>query len=946
MKIYRQLVAPLIALSLMLSGCSDDSGNDTPTVEGFGTKQYVELPADISGLLPEGEMTLSLIYENVKTPVALKVKHYLRNGKSVINFGKNLRVGKYVLASAIMRDADGVAYDSHVGCVMTVALSDNSIYPSTFDSAASMFGSGTPDDPYRIASARGLKVMRELFADGKHESKDKCFLQIADIDMTRDYNKGFRPIADKSAYPFEGCYDGGGHAIYYCAVRTLDGKDAKPSTVVPATGLFGYVAGATFRNITMIDPVSIGAGSTGTLIGAVVGISGVDQTPTVLRNIRVRQQSSSASEVYGTNFVGGIVGGVDANAVLMMTGCVNENLPVGNSREGSFAGGLVGGGTINAMAVLDSCVNRAPVSALGARCAGGILGGVESANISDCVNYGKISAGSCTGVGGIAGGLGTSSVAAVINEGEVSGKMGVGGIIGSTVMNREDGSFNDIVMSSAHNYATVRGCDNTGGIVGEAQAMLTDCYNRGPVIGSGTFAGGIIGFAPVGVIHSCYNNSSVNAPQCAAGIVGRSAYYIITASANLGPVHSTSGMAGGILALGGSTGMVNFCTNYGAVSGADITSGIIAKAGDSYSLTGWDISSLIISYGKSSFKIVKALKNPPKQVGHFMAGLKKTFKVIKIVTSTLDLVKAVATPVQYQDFDYWDTLYNRELPARNEQLVARMHSEVAAAIPVYNFALAGLGPLPAMVHDNTREFDSRLQGDDDDTLSTNIHDRLADIDEQVANVEEAREIFLAAASCILAVAGMVVSGGAATTAVLVCSAAVSTVGTLTQRFDNCIEISQCCNFGDIESGDNGYGIVARLGDHVRMQDCFSAGRTSGYGISDKGEAPIDDIRVRNTISAGKHNQHSFSSGMAMSDQGNFSLVADDYFIGGTRETGMAKADRLADKSTYTNSYVFSPYDFDVMHYWKFMVPDVPVPYNNRYFSFKLADPLSEMSLLK
>lgn len=83
--------------------------------------------------------------------------------------------------------------------------------------------------------------MRELFADGKHPSKDVCFLQLADIDMTRDYNKGFEPIAPKSAYPFEGNYDGGGHSIYYCAVRTLDGKGAPTTGVVPATGLFGML---------------------------------------------------------------------------------------------------------------------------------------------------------------------------------------------------------------------------------------------------------------------------------------------------------------------------------------------------------------------------------------------------------------------------------------------------------------------------------------------------------------------------------------------------------------------------------------------------------------------------------------------------------------------------------------------------------------------------------
>ena len=923
-------------MSLTLTACDTDEPSNTGSAEeGFGSQQFVELPADVSAVVPVGETTLAMVYDNVATPVSVKATHYVRNGKSVFDFGKNLRTGDYVLAYAVHRDADGVAQESHLGCKMKVGASNNTVSPSTYDIATSLFGSGTPEDPYRIASARGLKVLRELLENGKHQSKDKCFLQIADIDMTRDYNKGFQPIAAKSAYPFEGNYDGGGHAIYYCAVRTLDGKGSTPSVIVPATGLFGYVAGATFRNITMIDPVSIGAGSTGTLIGAVVGISGVDATTTVLRNIRVRKQSSTASEVYGTNFVGGIVGGVDANAVLVMTGCVNENLPVSNSKEGSFAGGLVGGGTVNATAVLDSCVNRAQVTAAGTRCAGGIIGGVEAAQISDCINYGTVKASDCTGVGGIAGGLGTSSMAAVVNMGDVFGKLGTGGILGSTVMRRDDGSYNDIIMTSAHNYADVHGGDNTGGIVGEAQAMLTDCYNRGPVVGSGTFAGGIMGFAPVGIIHSCYNNNSVNASQCAGGILGRSAYYILTADANLGAVRSSNGMAAGILALGGSTGMINYCSNYGKVSGTDITGGIIARAGDSYSLTANDVSSLIISYGKTAFKVMKALKTPPAKVSHFKAAFKKGQKILKIVSSSLDLIEAVATPVQLQDMDYWDSLYNMKLPERNEELVARMHSEVSAAIPAYSFSLPGMGALPAMVHANMTDFDSSLQGDGDDLLADAIHDRLADIDEQVAQVEQAREIILAAASCVLAVAGMVVSGGAATTAVLLCSAAVSTVGTITQRYDNCVEISQCCNFGDINAGSDGYGIVARLGDHVRLQDCLSAGRASGYGVADKSDNMLDDITVYRTVSVGTPNQFAFSNGPAEALLGNYSYVTDDYNFATSRDTGSAKASRLADKNTYTDASKQSqPYDFDNRRYWSFLVPAVPAPYNNMYFSFR------------
>lgn len=918
----------LAASIIILQGCSDRNVADTPEPEEFGNQQYVELPADLSAVIPVGETTLTLIYD--QAPLTIKAKHSIKGGKSVFDFGRRLRQGEYVFASAT-RNGDGdVPQEGHVGCKIKVAANNNSVYPSTYDIVTAMFGSGTAEDPYLIASSRGLKLMRELFEDGKHESKGKCFLQIADIDMTRDYNKGFVPIAAKSPYPFQGNYDGGGHAIYYCAVRTLDGKGATTSGVVPATGLFGYVAGATFRNITMVDPVSIGAGSTGTLIGAVVGISGIDNTATVLRNIRVRQQSSSATEVYGSNFVGGIVGGVDANAVLMMTACVNENIPVSNGKDGSFAGGLVGGGTINATAVLDSCVNRADINASGARCAGGIIGGVEAANISNCINYGTVNAPGCMGTGGIAGGLGTSTLAAVINEGDISGAMGTGGIVGSTVMRRDDGSFNDVIMTSAHNYGTVRGSDNTGGIVGEAQAMLADCYNRGQVICSGTFAGGMMGFAPVAVVHSCYNNARINAAQCAGGILGRSAYYILTDDANLGSVNASKGMAGGIMALGGSTGMINYCTNYGQVTGADISGGIAARAGDSQSLTGHDISSLIVSYGKTTFKVVKALKNPPKKVSDFKVMMKKTQKVLNVFTSTRDLIETIATPLQLQDLSYWDSLYEQDLPERNEALVTRMHAEISASMPSFSFALSDMGTLPVQIYGNMKEFDNSLNGDGDDRLSDAIHDRLAEIDEQVAKVEKAREIMLAAASCVLAVAGMVVTGGAATSAVLVCSAAVSTVGTMTERMDNCVEISQCINLGKVDAGDKGYGIVARLGDHVHLDDCLSAGPASGYGVADKCESPLDDILVHRTVSVGKENQHSFSNGDAISNLGNFSLVSDDYEISSISDSGMRKAFFFKNKDQFVNY----GYDMDNNRSWSYIVPSVPAPFNNLYYSFK------------
>lgn len=923
----RNVWSLLAVLALLMASCKDS--NDEPVAtEEFGNQKYLELPADISAILPEGEATLSLVYENGETPLLVKVNHYVRCGKSVLDFGRRLRTGDYVVASATRSDGDESADETHLGCRMKVESNSNSAYPSTFDIAKSLFGSGTPEDPYLIASANGLKIMRTLFAEGRHQSKDVCFLQIADIDMTRYYNKGFVPICARSAYPFAGSYDGGGHSIYYCAVRTFEGGGT--SEMVPATGLFGYAAGATFRNVTMVDPVSEGAGSTGTLVGAVVGIGGFDNTPTMFRNVRVRQQSSTASKVKGSQFVGGIVGGVDANAVLMMSGCVNENLVVDG---GSFSGGLVGGGTINSTVMLDSCVNRAAVINGGSRCKGGIIGGVETANISNCVNYGRVDAGPCMGVGGIAGGLGSSVLAAVVNYGEVSGGMGTGGIVGSTVLSRGDGCFNDVVMTSGHNYGSVRGSGNTGGIVGEAQAMLTDCYNRGPVVCSGTFAGGMIGFAPVAAIHSCYNNGPVSAAQCAAGIVGRSAYYVLIGNSNLSSVSSSGGMAAGILALGGSTGMVNFCANYGPIEGTDVSGGIVAKAGESYSLVESDVCSLVENYAKTTWKVLRAFNIPPFKVSDFMVALKKGQKVLKIFNSAIDVLKAVFTPEQLDDLDYWNSLYEKELPARNEELTALMHSDVAYSMPAFDFALGGIEQLPEKVNGNMTDFNNALQDDNDDKLSMAVHDRLADIDQQVAQVEQNREIAIAATSCVLAVAGMVVSGSGAVVTVLACSATVSAVGTFSQRFDNCVEISQCCNFGKVNAGDKGYGIVARLGDHVRLLECLSAGECSGYGISDKSDAPMDDIVAYRTISVGKINQNPYSEDNTLIYNGHFALADNDKNASSSGQSCFTTAEELADRSTYSR-YVNPPYDFDENRYWAFLVPAVPAPYNNRYFSFR------------
>lgn len=928
---FSRLFLALLAVSfLLLAGCKDDDNTPAPGGdENYGQERRIELAADLSSEISTGEISCRLIY-NANTPLAVKATHAVENGKSVFYLDAQLRVGRYVLASIIHKTSEETFSEANVGCALEVSTRANGVSPSTFDKLAGYFGTGTVDDPYRIASSTGFDVMRKLIEDGNNSFEGKYFLQTADINMVGSYNKGFRPIAHQQAFPFKGCYDGGGHIISYCAIRTLESKDQQVGSEVRASGLFGYACGATFRNVTMEDPVSIGASSTGTLIGAVLGTSGEIETPTYLDNCRVRRTSATASEVYGINFVGGLVGGVDAQAVLVMHRCVNEGLPVGNRSDGSFVGGLVGGGTVNATAIMDSCVNLTRVSAAGSRCAGGLIGGIETVNISNCMNKGDVSAThrSALGTGGIAGGLGTSTLAVVQNEGRISGYEGTGGIVGSTVISKSDGSYNDLIIASAHNYGAVYGSDNSGGIAGEAQAMLTDCYNRASIEATNTFAGGLAGYTPTIVVNNSYNNGSVDAKNFSGGLLGRASYYILTNSSNLAPVTASNGMAAGILALGGTTGMINFCTNYAPVSGTDLTAGIIAHAGETKSFTNCDIASVVISSGKTQFKLMKALKTPPKEISGMKALFKGAKKVVKIAASAKDLIEAIATPPLLQDISMWDELYNQKLDMRNEEMIARMNSEVFSSLPAYHGPLAGSIVLPGLVYDNSQAFTKSLEGDGDDLYADAVHGRLADISEQVAKIEQNREIALAVAGCILAVAGAVVSGGAATAAVVICSAAVTTVGNLTERMDNCIEISQCCNFGDISAGKNGYGIIAFQGDHLKLHNCFSAGAASGYGVADTALDGLDDVKPRRIISIGTINQDPFRGGSAVANQGLFFLVDGT----GKSKSGGCTAEELSLKSTYTDTE--SPFDFDDNKTWSFQSPIVPLPYNNLYFGFR------------
>ncbi len=172
--------------------------------------------------------------------------------------------------------------------------------------------------------------------------------------------------------------------------------------------------------------------------------------------------------------IGGVVGTAQSDIV----NCENN----GAIRGKGNVGGIVGVGH----KIISDCVNNGDVDA-SYDCGGilGIVGGTSTVSIVDCINNGKVT--STTGVGGIFGynASGTLTITGSTNNGTVTGTWGVGGIAGNVNVNT--------VISGCVNNGTLNAQGELGGIVGKCSGKVTECTNKGNVIGTADIIGGIVG---------------------------------------------------------------------------------------------------------------------------------------------------------------------------------------------------------------------------------------------------------------------------------------------------------------------------------------------------------------------------------------------------------------------------------------------------------------------
>lgn len=331
-------------------------------------------------------------------------------------------------------------------------------------------GEGTAASPILISNAEELKAFHDIVngENGRTQKLDACATLTADIvlnDGTFDEDGSYTPGPSGAALTewtfigrdyspaYSGTFDGAGHTIQgvYCNDQ-IKGR----------AGLFGYVSGATIKNVK---------------------VTGYIKTD---------------------GFAGGIAAYIRNGTSI--TGCVNAATVIAadSARVSPSAGGIVGCSELDQQNQITDCINTGTVKVITLKndypSAGGILGeAINRTLISNCSNFGTVSGGRFENatatnsyVGGIAGRIVSTTVSDCYNAGVVTDTANpepqIGGIVGC--LDSETSH-----LANSYNVGSVTAASaaaNLGGAAGsapETSATITNCYyltgTAGQVYGDG-----------------------------------------------------------------------------------------------------------------------------------------------------------------------------------------------------------------------------------------------------------------------------------------------------------------------------------------------------------------------------------------------------------------------------------------------------------------------------
>ncbi|MDS0526067.1 fibronectin type III domain-containing protein [Clostridium sp. SHJSY1] len=315
-------------------------------------------------------------------------------------------------------------------------------------------GKGTQDNPYIITNVDELVNIKYDLAAYYKLGRD---IDLSGISWT--------PIGNSNAQ-FTGTFDGDGYSIKNLSMD---------NSGVNVNGLFGYIKGATIKNVVMKDTNILGGDYVGALVANVAGTSTIDGCLAI------------DGTVSGGSYVGGLVG---CGAALNISNSSSTVTVIGKSDN---IGGLVGnlaGNITNCYTIGDVTSDGNNVGGIAGNIAGGITGSYANGNVTS---------NTANNVGGLAGAL-QGPIVQSYSTGTISGVNNVGGLVGSSTSSTVQDSFN---------IGNVIGTNLIGGIQGTGNAKITNCYSAGKVTGTGANIGGITS-STASIITKCYFDSTAS----------------------------------------------------------------------------------------------------------------------------------------------------------------------------------------------------------------------------------------------------------------------------------------------------------------------------------------------------------------------------------------------------------------------------------------------------
>ena len=373
--------------------------------------------------------------------------------------------------------------------------------------AAPASGSGTADDPYRIATAQDLAEFRdEVNGSAKKSTSKLCAKLTANIDLG---NEAWTPIGKMtntySDYvAFGGVFDGDGH--------TISGLKIDNSAQYQA--LFGCVKGGKIRNLTVAGSVTTSSSS-----GYAAGIVAYG-SPVTLENCTNLATVDASQKGYAAGIV------ASAGAGSTITGCTNEGKISG---AGDYVGGILATGT--GTTVISRCINSGEIISTGKPgsynySVGGIAGSLSSSTVELCGNTGTVTS-TLKRTAGIVGSFG-GTMTKCFNSGSITGIYALGGIVGS--ISAANASVTDcyntgsILCNAPTTPYKDSNAKGVGGIVGDPggtsySAKITNCYNAGMITNTdtattGITVGGVIGSSSANNYKGEATKNLISAENC------------------------------------------------------------------------------------------------------------------------------------------------------------------------------------------------------------------------------------------------------------------------------------------------------------------------------------------------------------------------------------------------------------------------------------------------